>query len=227
MKKILLISSDPSFFEQKNNAINRRATRVFGALNIDEAKEALEKIAFDLIIVSYSNSSQKPGEIYDEINALHKQVKCPMILVIKEVYENIVRNMFKEQPDIFLVMFPISYSYLMELSKKLLKQSQRKYIRLLIQIKMLTDDGMSKTFFGFSRNISDSGMLFETETDLTVDDVLFFSFMAPGTNKMVEVKGQVVRLQRQKGSTVKYYGLRYLDIAPADRTLLSEYVKKM
>lgn len=226
MKRIMLISKEPDFFEQKEHAIDKRDVELFPAMSFDEAQKLIEHLSFQLIIINHCNDSVVSSGSVPLIKKIVKESQIPVILIVKEIHSGVTKSVFEDVPALFIVTYPISFNYLLELNKKLLNQPMRKYVRILIQIKRILGEGQTKTVFGFSRNMSDTGMLLETETDFKIGDTMFFSFMIPGSSRMIEIKAQVVRTQKNKGSTAKFYGVHFIDISPTDKEIVLRFVTK-
>jgi len=127
---------------------------------------------------------------------------------------------------VFVVPYPISSKYLLELSNKLLGIANRKYVRVLVQIK-IPKEKASQTHFGFSRNVSSSGMLLETEMAFQPGDTMILGFMLPqsGASKMIDAKCVVVRAQKPAAGTVTHYGVHFLDMSPSDRERVADFCR--
>ncbi|HYQ47665.1 MAG TPA: PilZ domain-containing protein [Thermodesulfovibrionales bacterium] len=76
-------------------------------------------------------------------------------------------------------------------------------------------------FSSTARDISTSGMLFETNRPLTIHDRITFSFVL---QHKISIDGEVVRASR-KTSDVYDYGVRFLDVDPGSKAEIDMLVR--
>lgn len=224
MKRVLLVSNDPNFFESRDYTFNRRGIEAFPALDIVEAAETLMRVPMDLAIVDAREADAV--QLHEDMKAIIDTVPLPMILIVPGKDEDVLRSAFADLASVFLVPFPVSTKYLLDLSNRLLAISNRKYVRVLVQMRVPGEK--STTVFAFSRNISETGMLVETEASLRLGDLVGLNFMLPGVGggAPIDARGEIVRLQSPEGSTtVHLYGVRFSDIGAGDRDVIATYTR--
>ncbi len=224
MKRVLLISPDPNFFESRDQAFNRRGVQAFPALDIVEGAEILMRVPMDLVIADARDVDAV--QLHEDVKAITDTVQVPVVLVVPAATEDVLRSAFSDLTSVFLVAFPVSTKYLLELSNRLVSIPNRKYVRVLVQMRVPGEK--STTVFAFSRNISESGMLLETEAQLRLGDLVGMNFMLPGVGggTPIDARGEIVRLQEgESASTVRLYGLRFTDIGASDREVIAAYTR--
>jgi len=224
MKRVLLVASDPNFFEGRDQAFNRRGVQAFPALDIVEGAEILVRVPMDLVIVDARKLDVV--QLHDDVKAVTDTVQVPFILVVPAESEDPLRVAFSDLASVFLVAYPVSTKYLLELSNRLVSIANRKYVRVLVQMRVPGEK--STTVFAFSRNISESGMLIETEAQLRQGDLVGMNFMLPGVGggTPIEARGEIVRTQDgETSTTVRLYGLHFTDIGAADREVIASYTR--
>ncbi len=229
MKRVLLVSEEPNFFEEADHLINRRGVEAYPALDLGDAGEILIRIPMDLLILDATRGGYEPDQLFDDLSELNARVQMPSILVVPQPNEEALRAHFSSLASVFIVPFPISSKYLFDLSTRLLSVANRKYVRVLVQVKVTGSgaEAAGQTHFAFSRNVSETGMLLETEAPFAVGQTVGLNFMLPGVagGGAIEARAEVVRVQEDPAATVRYYGLRFSDIAPGQQSVIAEYAR--
>jgi hypothetical protein len=227
MKRVLLVSEDPNFFEEADHIINRRGVEAYPALDLSDGGEILVRIPMDLLILDITRGDYEPNQLFDDLSELNARVQLPSILVVPQAKEEALRAHFSSLASVFIVPFPISSKYLFDLSSRLLSVANRKYVRVLVQVKVTGAESAGQTHFAFSRNVSETGMLLETEAPFAVGQTVGLNFMLPGVagGGAIDARAEVVRVQEDPAATVRYYGLRFSDIAPGQQTVIAEYAR--
>lgn len=229
MKRVLLVSEVPNFFEEADHIINRRGVEAYPALDLSYGGEILVRIPMDLLILDCTNGAYDADQLFDDLSELNARIQLPSILVVPVAQEESMRNHFSSIASVFIVPFPISSKYLFDLSNRLLSVANRKYVRVLVQVRVTGSEPEAgqQTHFAFSRNVSETGMLLETEAPFGVGQTVGVSFMLPGGagGGAIEARAEVVRVQEDPATTARYYGLRFSDIAPGQKSVIAEYAR--
>jgi len=224
MKRLLLISSDPNFFESRDYTFNRRGVDAFPALDIVEGAEILMRVPMDLTLVDAREADAV--QLHEDVKAIIDTVPMPVILIVPGKDEDVLRSAFADLASVFLVPFPVSTKYLLELSNRLISIPNRKYVRVLVQMRIPGEK--SSTIFSFSRNISETGILIETEASLRLGDLVGLNFMLPGVGggTPIDARGEIVRMQDpEAASSVRLYGVRFTDIGVSERDVIAAYTR--
>lgn len=131
-------------------------------------------------------------------------------------------------PDLELLSPPYG-DRVMSLTAKVLRVPVRHYIRVLIQMQVHQhgraplDAGKpaaGRGAFGFSNDLSASGVLIETRRELALGSQLDLSFLLPGAPGMTRAKAVVVREARCDRAGSRRYGMRFLDLGAEDRATI-------
>jgi hypothetical protein len=226
MKRLMLVSTEPNFFEEKDNTINRRGILAFPAMSVEEAFDTHGRLPMDLMVMNGTNGGLAAGDLNQHLQDQKEGTSTPCIFIAPREAEGELRHVFQDHPSVFVVPYPISSKYLLELSNKLLGVANRKYVRVLVQIK-IPKEKASQTHFGFSRNVSFTGMLLETEMAFEVGDTMILGFMLPqsGAARMIDAKCVVVRAQKPANGTVTHFGVHFLEMSPTDRDRVADFCR--
>lgn len=101
--------------------------------------------------------------------------------------------------------------------------SQRRHVRALFGVSF---DGKSVTgtFLGNTVNISEGGMLIESDQELELGERLECRFFLPGDQKPVDVKGKVVRRAPEVQGQMPAFGVVFQSVTDEDMARLRAYV---
>jgi hypothetical protein len=212
-KRVLLVSDDPRFFENPENAFQSRGADVFTAMSDTEAVSFIDAHGADLIIhhgVPASVSSTDFGRVITEGRSL--------ILVVAADANT---RGFGKLERVHVIMEPVEGRALLRLSHNELGVADRKYISILVQVRV-TEPKVT-TIFGKSRDLSDGGILVETHQSLVIHDMVVVSFLIPGADRMIQSEALVMREVVRAGGG-RRYGLKFHNLPEADREIIAEFV---
>ena len=82
------------------------------------------------------------------------------------------------------------------------------------------------TITGFSRNLSESGILIETDQKLSVGDKLFLWLPILENQDSIELSGEVVRAESEPRRGKYLYGIKFIELDEQARSALKEYLEK-
>jgi response regulator RpfG family c-di-GMP phosphodiesterase len=229
MKRVLLVSTEPNFYEEAEHLVNRRGVEAYPVMDLSEAGEVLVRVPMDLMILDVTRGGYESAQLFSDLSGLNAQTQLPCILVVPVAQEESMRDQFSSLASVFIVPFPISSKYLFDLSNRLLSVANRKYVRVLVQVRVSGDGGeqAQQTHFAFSRNVSETGLLLESEAAFTIGQFVGINFMLPGVagGGAIDARAEVVRVQEDEGTSVRYYGLRFEDIADGQQAVIAEYAR--
>ncbi len=208
---ILLFSQQPAFFERRDTWFNRRGVDVFCAMDIDEVATIFSVRRVDLML-----SQGVPGELSE--GALRKVVpaQVPIILLTEGGDDARALASYTKSETCNVLKAPFG-DKVMHLTARALAVPTRHYLRILVQIQVGESAGGT---FGFSNNISTTGMLLETKRKLAVGETVGLSFMLPGAPQMTATHALVVREAPAEGNTFRF-GVKFIDLPANDQEFLA------
>ncbi len=216
-KKLLLVTPDPRFFDLPENSFQSRGCDVFTAVDAAEAIAFLGEHSVDLVI-----SRGEPAGA--TLEALHGAMRGDSkLIVVPEPGQDMAA--LRRLQRVHTLDAPTDGKSdgkgLLRLSAKILEVPERKYISILVQVRLTKPK--PTTIFGKSRDLSDGGLLIETSQQLTIYDQVIVSFLIPGADRMVQTDALVVR-EVPKPDGGRRYGLRFLSLSDEDRTIITEFI---
>ena len=214
-KRVLLVSDDTKFFEDPENSFQSRGADVFTAMTDREAVAFVEAHGADVIIVQ-----GVPSEVSaDEFGKLTSQGRSLIVVAPKGDSGGAFAG--REDDGIHVVNQPVESRSLLKLSHTLLGVADRKYISILVQVRV-TEPKVT-TIFGKSRDLSEGGILVETNQMLTVHDQVVVSFLIPGADRMIQSDALVTREVVRAGGG-RRYGLKFLSLSDSDQQIIADFV---
>lgn len=212
-KIVLLVSSDPRFFDLPENLFQSRGCDVFTALSGPEAATFVEEHAVALVICR-----GVPAE--SSVAALHASLpESTKLLLVPATGEDTAA--YRKLPRTHVIEGNPEPRALLRTSSRLLEVPDRKYISILVQVRV--SKPKPTTVFGKSRDISDGGIAVETSQQLPLYEPVVVSFLLAGADRMVQTDALVVR-ETLRADGKRQYGLRFLSLADEDRAIIVDFV---
>lgn len=103
---------------------------------------------------------------------------------------------------------------------------KRMYPRRTLRTRVTLEDEFGDGFIYFyTTDISLGGLFIESEIPLRVGTKIFLSFSLPDSDQVIRTTGEVVRLEKlaPSYSGVSGMGIRYFDLAQADKEAIETY----
>jgi len=211
-KVVLLVSTDPKFFELPDNAFQSRGCEIFTAMTGSGALEFLEANRTALAILhgvpADTQAESLAGAIGDgEVILVSEDTKASQAWV--------------KATGIQVVSAANSAKALLKASTRILGMPERKYVSILVQVRVTRPK--PTTIFGKSRDLSQTGILVETSQMLVVHDVVTVSFLVPGAERMIQASAVVMReVKRADGS--RRYGLQFQSLSGEDESIVTAFL---
>ena len=208
-KKVLLVSSDPNYFEDPGHAFQMRGCDVFTAMSGEEAVDFLNRYGADLTIFNGVPENVQP----EAVEAIAQGV----IIVLAEGSD----GGWTAVESAHVLKAPYEGKKLLKLSSKLLGAVDRKYISILVQVRVTQPK--ATTIFGKSRDLSDTGILVETNQTLLMHDHVVVSFLIPGADRMIQTEALVMREVVRTGGA-RRYGLKFMSLPEEDQVIVTDFL---
>ncbi|MFT5430142.1 MAG: hypothetical protein ACI9OJ_000815 [Myxococcota bacterium] len=213
-KVVLLISSDPRFFERRENAFQARGCNVFTAMDGTQATAFLADHGADLVISLGAPEGVDAATIRNAVGDDNR-----LVIVANKGHDV---DDYRAASDVHIVETGDESVTLLKLSSKLLSAPARKYVAILVQVRVTQPK--PTTIFARSRNLSDSGIGVEVNNQaLTVHDQVTVSFLIPGADRQIQAEGLVTR-EMLKDDGKRRYGIQFLSLGDYEREMIENFI---
>lgn len=204
---VLLLAPTPAFFERRDTWFNRRGVDVFCALDLHDAASIFAMRRVDVVL------AQGPPDGMDCTSARRViPPEVPIIVLSSKGCPTALLDTYRRSAEATVVAEPYD-DKIMHATARILEVPDRHYLRILVQVQGAT--GQAGTF-GFSNNISTTGILMETRRELQIGETLQLSFLLPGAGQMTAVSALVVRQAHSgEGGTMRF-GMKFIDLTESD-----------
>lgn len=217
--KVVILVSDPPSTKHHRIMMEEMGSKVIHSQILKDIINALDS-NYDLIIIDmeYELSKRLISICKDKLR------EAKLIIITEErASKELLQQEYKQA---IILEKPISPSRLNDEVAKALSIPSRKPIRILVRVQQI--DHADKSFFlGSLTDISENGMLIETDKNLLIGEQLHISFYLPETGGFVELIGQVRREVQTLSSKVKSYGIRFIEITDIFQDKINRYVARM
>ncbi len=223
MKKILIAHDIHDVLEHSDTFLNREDITVFVAATNDEALKVHRAERVNLIITKL-NMPGMPSEQFCSLIREDAGLRAVSMIMVCANTPAALEQCARCRVNAVLLQ-PVHPALLMAKAQQLLDIAARETLRVLLSVGV---DGHAKdeSFYCRTRDISATGMLFETDKHLAEGARLFCTFYLPNAKK-IQVSGKIVRTSEQApGDEDLQYGLTFTDITPEEKQLLIDFVEK-
>jgi len=220
VKKILIVADLQTLIEKEKGILNRSDFKFFTATSSVEALNIHKVEKVDLIITNLDMPVISGDKLCSIIRKDEKLKKVSIIIVCGRSNSDIDRCT-KCNANSYITR-PVKPSLLLEKVSQLLDIPVRQSYRVLLKVKV---DGKYKNepFFCYSRNISRSGILLETERVLSKGDPIYCSFFLPDS-KNITASGEVVRVSKS-GTGTYMYGVKFSNLDPTSGSDIEAFIR--
>ena len=219
MKKVLLVDHILEDIADKESVLNRADVRILRAASAKEAFRLHKKERVDLIVAELDLPVQGGDMLCSMIRQEGKLRNVSIILVCGDTPEELKRAAGCGANA--RLTKPLHMESLLLKAAQLLEVPARRSYRLILMTHVDCMLGKMK-FFCITGNISVSGMMIETDKQLSQGDWLTYSFFLPGLSK-IEVNGEAVRLLRLPTNAYSY-GIRFINLTSDHRAEIENFV---
>lgn len=220
VKKILIVGNFETFLEMDENVLSRENCLILASSSAESAIEIHKKENVDLIISDLDMPGGMGGDELSSYIREHLPLKKVSILILCDDEGSFDRRCKTCGANAFLVR-PLDSESLNRKVSELLNISEREHMRVLMKVSV-EGNVEGETFFSLSENISNTGLLINTEKELQVGDRLFCSFLLQ--SEQVTIEGEIARIEeRQKDQN--RYGIKFLDLDPVVSQKIKSFIQ--
>ena len=223
MKKILIAHDIHELLEQHHTFLDRTDFKIFTAKTTDEALKIHHAEMVDLIITQLDMPGMS-GQRFCNLIRDDTRLRAVSMIVLCASVPDAIEQAGRCRANAVLIE-PVHPVVLMVKAQQLLEIATRETLRVLLNanVDSLADD---ESFFCRTVNVSATGMLIETNKELTEGDRLTCSFYLPNSKKIC-VLGKIVRSAAAvPGDEDHQFGLMFTDVTPEAKQLLVEYIAR-
>ncbi len=221
MKKILLINSSRYFFDEGKSLLDRKEFQVLMAPSAMVALQIHRQENVDLIVSDLDLPEMGGDLLCTRLREESVSREVSFIIVCHDKPAELQRA--KNCGANICLKKPFSARVLLEHVEKLLTIAVRRGYRVLLRAKVKgsKDDAV---FFCTSQNISDSGMLIETDRKLLVGNQLNCSFFLPGSAH-ITVDGEIARTVVTLDGKHQC-GIRFTSLLPEHKSSIEKFISE-
>lgn len=217
MKRILLVSNQEAFLVRNRTLLNRAGFVILTASSAEQALQTYRQQTVDLIISMLDLPHTGGDSLFTLIRQDKSLKQVPLILVC---YETDLERASHCGANAWVVR-PVHPEQLLKQIGRFLDIPTRRDYRAIFNASVRgTSD--SKVFSGMTRNISVSGIMCETATQLQLDDLISNLFLAIDSHPII-ADGRVVWTESMPDGT-NHYGVQFTELATGCREKIEQFV---
>ncbi len=219
MKKFILASVSKAFLRRNTSLLQRRGIQLFTTTSGEEALDLHKECHFDLILTDSDLEDMDGFTLCSRVRKIESSKTVPVILTHHKFPGNL--NKVEQSGVSAMLIKPIDPLELMQAIGKFTDLKMVRHKRVEIDVKVLIKtSGMELSCY--SHDISNTGILLETGTQLALGSRITCQFTLPDSS-LVEVAGDVIRsmsiLQRKS-----LYGIKFIDLSLSCLRAIDAYV---
>ncbi len=221
MKKFLVTDNLEMVKETGSPIISRKDIEIFTASSAEEILNIYRLENVNLIMTDFDLDGSGP----DDICAVLKKIRGEdslnnvSIITICDNEKSAISRAYACKPNANLIK-PVDFNMLFREITKFLNLSCRKSHRVFLTA-AVQGEKRNKKFFSNSLDISNTGMLFETDEVLEEGDRVRCSFFIG--RFLRTINGKIVRVDK-KAPGKKIYGMLFLKLDPYSKSKIKEFV---
>lgn len=219
MKKILLVSTSKIFLKRNENLLQGRGLEIFTTADGEEAISLHEEHAFDLILSELELDGMDGSRLCSAIRTMKNSPQVSIILVCYDILNSIHR--VEQSGANAMLLKPLDPNQLLETIGSFVDMQLGRSKRVVLNVKVISTQ-IDQEFLCFSHDISTTGILLETEHQLSLGNRIICKFtLDDGFN--MEAGGEVIRYLSLPDSR-NLYGVKFIALPLAFRQAIEAYV---
>lgn len=222
-KKIVVAGDVRDLIPMGPTAWNRS---LFSTNEVQTAPEALEALAADepaLLVASENLPGLCGVDLCRIIRSSLNRRKVSIMVVVRREDDQERRELMRAGANAVIVG-PVEAQELSRQVARLTNIASRSGLRVMVRV-LTHEIGPSPCQLGWSRNLSVSGMLLETDRGLGVGSSLGVRFFLPGVSEEISNEARVTRMEPQAPKTL-LAGLRFRCLSGGAREAISDFVRQ-
>jgi CheY-like chemotaxis protein len=222
MKKILLASAYTVFLRRNMNLLLSWGFKLFSTTKGREALKLHEEHSFDLIVADFKLEDMCGCTLSSLIRSEEKGRPVPIIMACHNLPGSIER--VEKCGATAMLIKPIAPINLIETIGSSLGMRLVRSKRVVLKVKVLSKIS-DLEFFCYSHNISNTGILLETNNHLILGSRIVCQFSLTDSCH-IEAEGEIIR--RMTGmEDNNLYGVKFIELAPDFRSAINNYISSI
>lgn len=222
MRKVLLASGYLLFLKKNATLLMKRGIQVFAATSGAEALKLHKEHQFDLILLDYRLEDMSATTLCTLIRGGDVSPLVPIIVTCHNIPGRVTR--LEECGADACMVKPIDPIKLMETIGNFLGLQLGRSKRVVLKVKVMSRI-FDLEFYCFSHDISNTGILLETDFDLALGSLVTCQFTLPDTADM-EVEGVVSRFMTT-ANCENLYGIKFVALPVSARKTIDNYIESI
>jgi CheY-like chemotaxis protein len=219
VKKILLASAYDVFLRKNKELLIFEEIQLYTSLSGSEVLKLNKEHGFDLIFVDSILADMSGISLCSLVHKEEKSRGIPVILACQNIKECIERA--KQSSAAAMLIKPIDPINILKTVGGFIDLDLCRSIRAKLNVKVLSKK-QNLDFFCYSKDISSTGILLETELELLIGSSIYCQFTLPNSRK-IETEGKVIRYMI--GAECKnLYGVRFIDLPSVHQRAIDNYI---
>lgn len=219
MKKVLLASAYMLFLKKNTTLLMRRGLQLFTAASGTEAFKLLKAHNFDLILLDFKLEEMSGSTFCSLVRKGKDSPQAPIIMTCHNIPGSI-ESAEQSGADIVLVK-PLEPIKLMETIGSFLDLAIGRSKRVVLEVKVASKI-YGVEFFCLSHDISNTGILLETDYDLSLGSHLICEFSLPDICQ-ITVEGVITRFMTAVDCK-NLYGVKFVGLPLSSRKNIDSYI---
>lgn len=219
MKKILLVSTSNVFLKRNANLLEGRGLEIFTAANGEEALRLHEEHIFDLILSELELDGIDGSRLCAEVRMMPNSQHVSIILICYDILNSIHR--VEQSGANAMLLKPIDPIQLLETIGSFVDMQLGRSKRVVLNVKVISMQ-FDQEFLCFSHDISTTGILLETEHQLSLGNRIICKFTLDNAFN-IAAEGEVIRYLNLPASR-NLYGVKFHALPLPYRTAIDAYV---
>lgn len=219
MKKVLLASSSRVFLNRNSRLLMKRGFQLFPVMSGEEALKLNSEHDLDLILTDIRLEDMGGETLCSLVRREKKSRNIPIVMICHNIPGSIER--IEKACASAMLIKPIDPIQLIETIGKYTGMQLGRTRRAVIKVVVISKT-QGLEFGCFSHDISNTGILIETEYPLELGCRIICQFALPGTSQM-ETEGEVVRCMTAPGCE-NLYGVKFINLPLPYRKLIDNFI---
>jgi CheY-like chemotaxis protein len=219
MKKVLLVSGYISFLTRNSNLLRNRGFQILTAQSGGEALKLHKEYHFDLILVDFKLEEMGGCTLCSLIRKGENLPQVPIIMACHNLPGSIER--VAECGASSMLLKPIEPINLMETVSGFLDFPLIRSRRIILRVNVLSK-AYEQEFFCFSHDLSNTGILIETDYQLAIGSQITCKFTLKDICD-IEAEGEITRMTTGL-ECENLYGVKFVVLPMSCRKNIDKYI---
>ena len=222
MKKVLLASASSIFLNKNRDLLTGRGFEIFTARSGYDVFQVLEEHLFDLIFSDFKLEDMGGCTLCSLIRREQALRRIPVILACYNFPGSIKR--VEQSGASAMLVKPVEPDQLIETVSSFIELPIERSKRIELSVKVFSrKEGLE--FFCFSHDVSTTGILLETEHNLSLGSRIICHFTLPDSCH-IETEGEVIRCMSNLDFK-NFYGIKFIGLTMFCRSAIDNYVAQI